>query len=463
MAHPKRRQSKTRTLKRRTHDKAVAPTLAVCPNCGAYYVYHTVCPTCGRKLEEDKCESIQSKIELNKNEIQVLRDKYTEIQSKLKIIDSQIDDKTSNLEKIKLHDFSFDTNLLNVYDISKNEINNFKKEISNNEKNIENFTNQIYPNDLIELINPLKTNKLDFINKIKTLNEDKTKIENDNENNLLTLTKITDEINVLKIEKTEIENKKEKISLLPKIESEIDKSNNNIDKYNKQIVEYNKTLSKIENNKKINLEINILNGEINDKTSEINIENESKITNVSRLEFVNNQIKELHKDIKLFNKYKSEDEILNIYMKCVHRDGLPTFLLKKSINLLNRDLENLLYDVNYKIFFDDELELKMSSKSRLDVSQNVIEGSGMERTFASLALKIALRKLNNRSKPNILLLDEVMGKLLADSVDLFIQLLDRIKYQVDKLIIIEHNHPINYDYLIEVDKDEKEISHLKIS
>ena len=44
MAHPKRRQSKTRTLKRRTHDKA----LAVCPNCGSYYVYHTVCPTCGQ-------------------------------------------------------------------------------------------------------------------------------------------------------------------------------------------------------------------------------------------------------------------------------------------------------------------------------------------------------------------------------------------------------------------------------
>ena len=29
MAHPKRKQSKTRTAKRRTHDKAVAPTLAV--------------------------------------------------------------------------------------------------------------------------------------------------------------------------------------------------------------------------------------------------------------------------------------------------------------------------------------------------------------------------------------------------------------------------------------------------
>ena len=47
MAVPFRRVSKTRRDKRRTHDKAVAPTLATCPNCGAYYVYHTVCPTCG--------------------------------------------------------------------------------------------------------------------------------------------------------------------------------------------------------------------------------------------------------------------------------------------------------------------------------------------------------------------------------------------------------------------------------
>ena len=38
---------KTRTAKRRTHDKAVAPTLAICPNCGEWHVYHTVCGACG--------------------------------------------------------------------------------------------------------------------------------------------------------------------------------------------------------------------------------------------------------------------------------------------------------------------------------------------------------------------------------------------------------------------------------
>ena len=39
--------AKTRTAKRRTHDKAVAPTLAICPNCGEWHVYHTVCGACG--------------------------------------------------------------------------------------------------------------------------------------------------------------------------------------------------------------------------------------------------------------------------------------------------------------------------------------------------------------------------------------------------------------------------------
>jgi len=39
MAHPKR--------KRRTHYKAEAPTLAICSNCGAAHIYHTVCGECG--------------------------------------------------------------------------------------------------------------------------------------------------------------------------------------------------------------------------------------------------------------------------------------------------------------------------------------------------------------------------------------------------------------------------------
>ncbi len=47
MAHPKRKTSKQRRDKRRTHYKATLPTLAKCTNCGTSHEYHKLCPECG--------------------------------------------------------------------------------------------------------------------------------------------------------------------------------------------------------------------------------------------------------------------------------------------------------------------------------------------------------------------------------------------------------------------------------
>ena len=47
MAHPKRKISKTRRDKRRTHYKASAVTMYSCPNCSTPVQYHRVCEECG--------------------------------------------------------------------------------------------------------------------------------------------------------------------------------------------------------------------------------------------------------------------------------------------------------------------------------------------------------------------------------------------------------------------------------
>ncbi len=47
MAHPKRKQSKTRRDKRRTHYKATAHNVLNCDNCGAPVLRHHVCNECG--------------------------------------------------------------------------------------------------------------------------------------------------------------------------------------------------------------------------------------------------------------------------------------------------------------------------------------------------------------------------------------------------------------------------------
>lgn len=47
MPNPKRKWSKSRRDKRRTHYKAEAPTLATCSNCGEMKLNHRACPGCG--------------------------------------------------------------------------------------------------------------------------------------------------------------------------------------------------------------------------------------------------------------------------------------------------------------------------------------------------------------------------------------------------------------------------------
>ncbi len=47
MPNPKRRMSKTRRDKRRTHYKATVPALGTCANCGEVKLNHNACPSCG--------------------------------------------------------------------------------------------------------------------------------------------------------------------------------------------------------------------------------------------------------------------------------------------------------------------------------------------------------------------------------------------------------------------------------
>ncbi|MDD5044083.1 MAG: 50S ribosomal protein L32 [Candidatus Omnitrophica bacterium] len=47
MPLPKRRHSKTRGRKRRTHWKLSSPNLAVCPQCKQPKLAHRICPICG--------------------------------------------------------------------------------------------------------------------------------------------------------------------------------------------------------------------------------------------------------------------------------------------------------------------------------------------------------------------------------------------------------------------------------
>lgn len=47
MAHPKRRHSRSRTRKKRTHYKVATPLLIECKECRKLKPAHMICPFCG--------------------------------------------------------------------------------------------------------------------------------------------------------------------------------------------------------------------------------------------------------------------------------------------------------------------------------------------------------------------------------------------------------------------------------
>ncbi len=47
MAVPKRKTSKSKRNKRRTHQKVAVPNLTRCPQCGEARLPHHACPSCG--------------------------------------------------------------------------------------------------------------------------------------------------------------------------------------------------------------------------------------------------------------------------------------------------------------------------------------------------------------------------------------------------------------------------------
>jgi len=56
MAVPKRKTSKSRRDKRRTHFKITAPNVVECPHCHEPKLPHRVCPHCGKYKGEEIIE-----------------------------------------------------------------------------------------------------------------------------------------------------------------------------------------------------------------------------------------------------------------------------------------------------------------------------------------------------------------------------------------------------------------------
>lgn len=309
--------------------------------------------------------------------------------------------------------------------------------------------------------------KVDKVEHNRIINEKKQaveKIKKSIEEAALAIEGILKEIGDLTNDKNDVEKRKELQIELNQIPTKIQNEELKISILQQKIDNYENSLKQIEENKKIEQGIAAAKSKITLLETEEADEKENIFIRKTAIGEKQIKIKDNELLMAEFKIQEHRDMVLGLYKKCVHRDGIPRQMLSNYIiPKINLTLENILSVAPFKVWLDvDDLKPKLAYNDRPNSIIDCIGASGKERTFASVVLKYGLNQINVKAKPSIFLLDEVMGKLSEESVEEFIEILQLIKTGMKKVLIIEHNHELNPDYLINVSLDEDGISSLTI-
>lgn len=166
-------------------------------------------------------------------------------------------------------------------------------------------------------------------------------------------------------------------------------------------------------------------------------------------------------DIQNVRKYQLVDSVLKLYKRLVSKNGLPQYIFEHLVPVINTKLNDLMDGMPYRLFFDN-VDLNMCM---IDLTKNVIRpvtfASGAETTFLGLALVSARQQLNVSTQFNVLLLDELSGKLnkgedltysAIDFQKVFTKMISRMSKSI-KIMIVDHvvNH-YQCDRILEVQK-----------
>jgi DNA repair exonuclease SbcCD ATPase subunit len=294
---------------------------------------------------------------------------------------------------------------------------------------------------------------------------------------------------IVKIENTittnsnEWESVKEKIIAVTNNITHMDEVKNKWDEYNKNVLlvdraklelstynesltrgkdklnQYRKIKSMVEKNKEIDTDIEATKFKIN------GLEEQKSLISLQirgfekDIELSKNRIGEYNLLIKEIKNEEVIDNIFKVYLDIYGKNGISKMVLSTMIPLINSHLKILLSDTSEFI-----LDIRMNDKGEVEfwmidqisgIEKPLNAGSGYEKTVSSLALRCVLSKICSLPKPNIIVFDEVTGKVSNDNLEKIGLFFDKLKQFFEHIWIISHNPLIQdwADHSIKVKKD----------
>ena len=365
----------------------------------------------------------------------------------------------------EIGDVDFDEDMYNDLVDVKNElkisIGGIEKDIKSKEK----LAKEMKEGEICSLCKqPLKD--VDHTEQIRQLESEVGEKEVELEKETKNLSEVTEKITIL-VETKEKSDKNDKLGLVrDRLEVEMESLRVDIKEKKGILKMYQRNIKSIESNREVDSKVlgytqllsnlNIERDDINKRISDL----ENEIKNSEGV-ILNN--KDLIKTIK---KETDVLKIYEVYHKMIGKNGISKLVLTSVIPIINYELQRLLDDV-----CDFELELSMSDKNEVEflinkngISKKLKSGSGLEATVSSLALRCVLGRISTLPKPNVIVFDEVLGKVADVNLDNVKLFFDKIKDMYDIILFITHN-PIAQDWadkiITVVKKDD--ISSLKLN
>jgi ABC-type lipopolysaccharide export system ATPase subunit len=144
-------------------------------------------------------------------------------------------------------------------------------------------------------------------------------------------------------------------------------------------------------------------------------------------------------NIKRAHELEIQLKAYDVYLKAMHRDGLPYEIMANIIPILQDDVNDILERiVDFKIEFNVDGK-NIESYIAYDNDKWPLEmTSGMEMFLSSLAIRVALTSISSIPKPNFLVIDEGFGNLDAKHINTLELLFDYLKLEFDFIMIISH-------------------------
>ena len=254
------------------------------------------------------------------------------------------------------------------------------------------------------------------------------------------------EILKLDVIKTQVEEYDKKSLMLDKLNLEVDNLRLQLKEKKDLKKKYEDNIENIEKNK--DLDTKILG--YSSKLERLNRERDEFLTKIQRNDSDKLRSEDMIlKNTEIIKVIQTEEEvkiIFEIYSRMVGKNGITKLIMKNVIPLLNSELERLLVDsADFKLLVDlnakQEVDfiLQREDENGLETSYLLTEGSGFEKTIGSLALRMVLSRVSLLPKPNIVVLDEVLGKVSNDNLELVGNFFQKCSEMFENIFLITHN------------------------